>query len=359
MKKGISILLVVAMLLTLSSASVFAADSAIKVTVNGTQVAFDQAPINQNGMVFVPIRAILEAFGQKVDYDQYNQKVTATDSVTGMVTTIDLKTSLVTTIQNEVSREYEMVTAPIVLSGRTLIPVRSLSEIFCRDVKWDQASQTVVIKDYTASGKVLKAGTFNEVKSGDFVTASVIQNPQQALVWKAHKSENAICVSKSESTGNANFVFKIELNSEAELDNNGICSDTIILDYVDAEGKVLQQQKYSIKITAPADGAVELKDGSAVDAKVGDYVKVVLKDNSASTGYIWYPTSVPQGLEFVEKVHQKVADQSAGEQMVGAPLNLTYVYRVTQTGTMTLKFDSMRGWGNASAQTMTFTVNVK
>ncbi len=359
MKKGISIFLVVAMLLTMGAAGVFAADSAIKVTVNGNQVAFDQAPINRDGMVFVPIRGILEAFGQKVDYDQNSRKVTAADPVTGMVTTIDLKTSKVTTVQDTVSREYEMVTAPVVLSGRTLIPVRSLSEIFCRDVTWVQASQTVAIKDYDGAGKALKAGSTNEVKSGELVSASVIQDPAREMVWRMHKNDNVISVSKKMSGSTANFVFKIELSEDADVDSDGICNDTVILDYVDPEGRILQQQKYTVKITDPVDSAAALKEGSAVDVKVGSYVKVTLKNNSSSTGYRWYPTSVPRGLEYVEKVDQKIEDQTAGDQMLGTPPDLNYVYKVTQAGTMTLKFDSMRDWGTPSAQTMTYTINAK
>ena len=53
-------------------------DSSISVTVNGSYVQFDQPPIFENGRTLVPLRAIFEALGAEVLWDGNTQTVTAT-----------------------------------------------------------------------------------------------------------------------------------------------------------------------------------------------------------------------------------------------------------------------------------------
>ena len=64
MKKGIALLLAMLCMLTVLPA---AADTPeIKVVVNGTNVEFDQPPVIQNNRTLVPLRAIFEALGANV-----------------------------------------------------------------------------------------------------------------------------------------------------------------------------------------------------------------------------------------------------------------------------------------------------
>lgn len=49
----------------------------ITVTLNGIPILFDQLPVIENGRTLVPMRAILEAMGAKVEWNEAEQKITA------------------------------------------------------------------------------------------------------------------------------------------------------------------------------------------------------------------------------------------------------------------------------------------
>ena len=66
MKKIISMLLVVASLLTVSAV---AADNEPSVFLNGEQMTFDVNPFIENDRTLVPMRAIFEAVGATVQWD--------------------------------------------------------------------------------------------------------------------------------------------------------------------------------------------------------------------------------------------------------------------------------------------------
>lgn|GEM_PF-488412 len=115
------------------------ADSDIKVIVDGKTLTFDQPPIMQNERVLVPMRAIFEALNSKVEWDENTQTVTAErDELTVKVTIGKPEIIINGTVK-------QLDVAPVVLNDRTLVPVRAVSEAFNAEVKWDEASQTVII----------------------------------------------------------------------------------------------------------------------------------------------------------------------------------------------------------------------
>ena len=134
MKKLLVALLVVA---TLAMAC-FAQD--ITVTLNGQAIDFaDQAPEIVEGRTLVPLRAIFEALGASVEWDQATKTVTSSmDDVTIKLTIGD----------NTLYRNDEGVTLDVaaqILNGRTMVPARAIAEAYGVDVQWDAATRTVVL----------------------------------------------------------------------------------------------------------------------------------------------------------------------------------------------------------------------
>jgi len=134
MKKFLGILLA---MLVLSMAA-FAAD--ITVTLNGEAIDFaDQAPEIVEGRTLVPLRAIFEALGASVEWDQATKTVTSSmDDVTVKLTIGD----------NTLYRNGEGVTLDVaaqILNGRTMVPARAIAEAYGVDVQWDAATRTVVL----------------------------------------------------------------------------------------------------------------------------------------------------------------------------------------------------------------------
>ena len=144
MKKRIQALVMsLILIITMSVGSVvFAADN-ITVKLNGQTLSFDVPPQLINGRTMVPMRAIFENLGATVNWEQSTQTVT---SVKG-TTTISLTIGVPSIIINGSAKALD--TAPCVIDGRTLVPVRAVSEAFNLNVDWDGATNTVIINSYS------------------------------------------------------------------------------------------------------------------------------------------------------------------------------------------------------------------
>ncbi len=59
-----------------------------EIVIDGEKAAIDAAPIVQNSRTYVPFRALAEAFGAEVAYDEATQAVTATLGSNTVVMTI-------------------------------------------------------------------------------------------------------------------------------------------------------------------------------------------------------------------------------------------------------------------------------
>ena len=113
----------------------------IKVIVNGTTLTFDQPPVVVDGRTLVPLRAIFEALGAEVDYEQSTQTVTAVrDNITVSLTIGS----------NILTKNGEQITLDVpaqIIGGRTLVPARAIAESFGAEVIWDAATRVVTITE--------------------------------------------------------------------------------------------------------------------------------------------------------------------------------------------------------------------
>jgi len=111
----------------------------IRILINDTELQLDQPPIIEGGRTLVPLRAIFEAFGAAVDWDQATQTVTAIKN--------DITVSL-TIGSNVLNRNGENITLDVpaqLIGGRTLVPARAVAESFGATVDWDRDTQRVII----------------------------------------------------------------------------------------------------------------------------------------------------------------------------------------------------------------------
>ena len=111
----------------------------ITVVLNGKKIAFDVAPVIEKGRTLVPVRAIFEALGAKVNWDAKTQTVTATKTKTK----VTLKVGARTGHKNNSAVNLD-VPAKIV-NGRTLVPLRFAGEAFGGKVAWNNTTQTATI----------------------------------------------------------------------------------------------------------------------------------------------------------------------------------------------------------------------
>ena len=189
MKKQILSISLAAALAVSCTGIAMAEDKTPTVFVNQGQIFFDdQAPvILGEGTTLVPARGVFEAMGAKVEWkeDTRTVDVTSSDNKTLIRLTIDDSTMKVFDVsgvfgalmsgQDFVAPENDVTldVAPQIISDRTMIPLRAISEALDADVQWNGEDYTINIT--TANAPSADAGVPALSLSADKLTAALLQ----------------------------------------------------------------------------------------------------------------------------------------------------------------------------------------
>lgn len=157
MKKLISLLAVAAALMipcaanaagrTASITNALADRSQIHIIYNDKVVQYeDVKPVNTDGRVMIPFRSALENMGAAVEYDNDTRLVTASKGGTTIKFTLMDDTIYVD--KGGAQSTIKMDVPMIIVSDRTLVPIRFMSNAFDMQVGWDGDTETVMILDY-------------------------------------------------------------------------------------------------------------------------------------------------------------------------------------------------------------------
>lgn len=136
MKKFLGIILAVLMLATVA----FAAD--ITVTLNGEVVdceSYGSPATIVEGRTLVPLRAIFEALGASVEWDQATRTVSSSLGEDSIALTVG---------SNALIKNGEEITLDVpaqIINDRTMVPARAIAEAYGVGVEWDAATRTVVL----------------------------------------------------------------------------------------------------------------------------------------------------------------------------------------------------------------------
>lgn len=119
----------------------YADNGNIEVLIDGKQLVCEVPPQIINERTMVPMRAIFEALGAKVEWNAGYRSVVAvkgTDTVSLAIGNSFAK----------VNGQIKSLDAPpVIINNRTLVPVRFVAESLGSDVQWDSTARTVVIKN--------------------------------------------------------------------------------------------------------------------------------------------------------------------------------------------------------------------
>lgn len=166
--KKITSLLITLFLLISMVAPVYAKDDSIDVQLNGENISFDVAPQMVNNRIMVPMRTIFEKLGANVEWDGKTRSITATKDETVIKLSLSSRDAFIT--KNGVQSKLQLDAAPIIFKGKTLVPVRFISESLDKQVGWDAANRAVIIIDYSYFLNALKnqAPNFYEFASNQY-----------------------------------------------------------------------------------------------------------------------------------------------------------------------------------------------
>jgi len=117
----------------------------ISVTLNGTPMEFDVAPIIVNGRTLIPMRAIFEALGMEIRWHAATQTITATNDEIFKEIRMRIGDTEMIIGENESEWAVELEVPPQIVYGRTMVPIRAIAEATGANVEWDAATQTIRI----------------------------------------------------------------------------------------------------------------------------------------------------------------------------------------------------------------------
>ena len=123
--------------------STYAATNQVKIVLDGYSLPFPVAPVVISGTTMVPFRAISEALGINVQWNQKLKKITATKQTDEGSKVVELTMGSKTAKVN--GQNVPLTLAPRTISNTTMIPLSFFSQQFGAAVGWNQAAKTVSI----------------------------------------------------------------------------------------------------------------------------------------------------------------------------------------------------------------------
>ncbi|MBQ7623684.1 MAG: copper amine oxidase N-terminal domain-containing protein [Clostridia bacterium] len=140
MRKAVCIILCAVML----TCAAFAAE----LYVDTLKISTDVPPVIIDGRTFVPFRALFEALGATVEWEQETKTATALRGDTTIKMIIGSKTAYVN------GEEYVLDVPPQIVESRTMVPVRFIGESLSCEVTWYAKTKTAAVADKMKGQKI-------------------------------------------------------------------------------------------------------------------------------------------------------------------------------------------------------------
>lgn len=143
MKRLVSVFLVLA--IALSCTVLAGAEENITVKINGTVIDFDVPPQIIRDRTMVPMRKVFESLGANVEWNAEMRMALATYRTLVIAMCIDAEHFSVTDVLTGETKSIALDVPAQIVSDRTLIPLRAVSEALGKTVGWDGETRTVSI----------------------------------------------------------------------------------------------------------------------------------------------------------------------------------------------------------------------
>lgn len=121
-------------------APAFAAESGPQIMIDGIRLQTDTPPVIVDNRVLAPLRAVFEAMGASVRYDSVTRGVDASMGEQRIFLQVG-------NLQAAVNDAVVLLDVPAtIINGRTMVPLRFVSEAMGAQVHWDAVSRSVLVE---------------------------------------------------------------------------------------------------------------------------------------------------------------------------------------------------------------------
>ena len=192
------------------------ASNEIGIFLNGNKISFDQQPVIREGRTLVPMRAIFEALGAAVDWDETERVASSSKGNTSVSVKIG---------ENILYKNGEPIEIDVpaqIVNDRTMVPVRAVSEAYGCTVYWDDDTRSVIVEtsfDVPAPQKDYSAYDVKIKEYADAVTMSDTDFDAKYDYGGDYSSINALMVRYIRSYGGsiAYSLYDADKNGTPEL----------------------------------------------------------------------------------------------------------------------------------------------
>ena len=305
MKKTLSFILILAMTVTLFTGTTAFASKDITVELDGQKIEFDVNPEIIDGRTMVPLRKIFEEIGALVKWDNDTQTVSARKNkktITLSIDSADLQIDKGDT-DEEGNPIYETVTLEVpaqIVSGRTLVPARAISESFGLDVDWDEDNQKVIITSeddeddswkenvgsinldsmtYEGEGVEITDNQIKITQGGDFTVSGTLADGNITI---STKEKVKIRLSGANITSSSNPCIFVEDADKAYITLTDGTENYLVAKNSD-DGAIYSKENLEIK----GDGSLDIESSAGHGIKASDNLNIengVISINATSDG---------------------------------------------------------------------------
>lgn len=383
MKKLLSVILCLSLAVSLLiGASSVSADE-ITVELDGKAIDFDVKPEIVDGRTMVPLRKIFEEIGATVKWDNDTQTVSARKNkktITLTINSADLQIDKGDT-DEEGNPIVEAVTLEVpaqIVSGRTLVPARAISESFGLNVDWDEDNQKVIITSetdeddswkenvgsinldsmtYEGEGVEIVDNQIKITQGGDFTVSGTLADGNITI---STKEKVKIRLSGANITSSSNPCIFVEDADKAYITLTDGTENYLVAQNSD-DGAIYSKENLEIK----GDGSLDIESMAGHGIKASDNLNIengVISINATSdgihindtfkmTGGTVNITSIGDGIDCESIVN--IENGIINIETNGTPVE------TTQTTTETTQAEQRRGMWEADEADVEFEKSTK
>ncbi len=138
-RKLLLLVMIISITVLLLPINTDAKENDITVVINGETQEFDVPPVIVDGRTLVPLRHIFEVLGAQLEWEGSTQSINATKDSTVVFLQVGNTNARI----NNQSRQLDV--PPIIIEGRTLVPLRFVSESLGVKVDWNGTTRTATL----------------------------------------------------------------------------------------------------------------------------------------------------------------------------------------------------------------------
>lgn len=154
----------VGLLLFLIGIPAASASPEVGLKVKGNVIQTDPAPFIDNNRVMVPVRGLVSALGADVSWNEEQRSVTIKQGELQITMSIGKSQAVVN------GNNVQMEALPVIVDGRTMVPVRFLAEELQFPVSWDSKTRIVSVGELAlVAGSSLDFPPFEYIENDETV----------------------------------------------------------------------------------------------------------------------------------------------------------------------------------------------